>query len=90
MPAIRVVVSGYVQGVGFRAYVVREARRLGVRGSVWNRSDGKVELVAEHEDEKALGTFVARVWVGPGRVSDVQVTPGVPIGEEDFSIVHGE
>ena len=41
----RVVVMGRVQGVGFRAFVAREARRRGVAGWVRNRRDGAVEAV---------------------------------------------
>jgi acylphosphatase len=42
-------VHGYVQGVGFRAFVAREGRRLGLDGAVWNRADGVVEVIAEGE-----------------------------------------
>jgi acylphosphatase len=45
-------VEGTVQGVGFRAFVLREARRLGLRGWVRNCIDGSVECVAEGPEEK--------------------------------------
>src|SRR4029077_752941 len=41
------VVHGDVQGVGFRYFLMHEARRLGLRGWVRNRDDGTVEFVAE-------------------------------------------
>jgi acylphosphatase len=41
----RVVVEGYVQGVGYREFTRREAQRLGVSGWVRNRSDGAVEAL---------------------------------------------
>ena len=41
------VVRGGVQGVGFRYFLMREARRLGLKGWVRNRDDGTVEFVAE-------------------------------------------
>ncbi|MHB8587282.1 MAG: acylphosphatase [Candidatus Dormibacteraceae bacterium] len=41
------MVHGDVQGVGFRYFLMREARRLGLRGWVRNRDDGSVEFVAE-------------------------------------------
>lgn len=44
---LRVVVYGYVQGVGFRAYVAGHMRRLGLTGWVRNRWDGAVEVVVE-------------------------------------------
>jgi acylphosphatase len=42
---ILVRVQGHVQGVGFRAFVQREAERLGVRGWVRNRLNGDVEAL---------------------------------------------
>ena len=43
----RVVVEGFVQGVGYRDFVRRAALRLGVSGWVRNRADGSVEAVME-------------------------------------------
>jgi acylphosphatase len=40
-------VHGYVQGVGFRYFVLHRAREAGLAGWVRNRSDGSVECVAE-------------------------------------------
>lgn len=50
------LVSGRVQGIGFREWVRRTARRHGVRGWVRNREDGRVEAVATG-DAEAIGTF---------------------------------
>jgi acylphosphatase len=47
---LHLVVRGRVQGVYFRASTQREARRLGLVGSVRNRGDGSVEIVAEGEE----------------------------------------
>jgi len=47
----RVVVHGFVQGVGFRMAVERAARPRGVAGWVRNRPDGTVEAVFEGEAE---------------------------------------
>jgi acylphosphatase len=41
----RVVVKGYVQGVGYREFTRRTSLRLGVSGWVRNRSDGAVEAL---------------------------------------------
>jgi acylphosphatase len=44
---LHAVIHGEVQGVGFRYFVIREARQLGLRGWVRNNDVGTVELVAE-------------------------------------------
>jgi len=64
MNAVRVVVRGRVQGVGFRAFVVREADALGVAGEVWNRRDGGVEAEGVGPSD-ALRRFVAALRRGP-------------------------
>lgn len=42
-----IFISGFVQGVGFRHFVKSKANKLGVKGSVRNISDGKVEAVLQ-------------------------------------------
>ncbi|HZL86426.1 MAG TPA: acylphosphatase, partial [Candidatus Krumholzibacteria bacterium] len=44
--ALRFVVRGRVQGVGFRVFVAQQAHQLGVRGYARNQPDGSVEVVA--------------------------------------------
>jgi acylphosphatase len=64
VPAYRYVVSGRVQGVGYRYFVLRQADVLGVSGYARNRADGAVEVVAEGKDA-ALADFEARLREGP-------------------------
>ena len=45
MRAVRVVVTGRVQGVGYRVWAARNAKALGLRGWVRNRRDGAVEAL---------------------------------------------
>jgi acylphosphatase len=61
---VRMVASGRVQGVGFRAFVTREAERLGVAGWVRNRVDGSVEAVAAGPSG-AIEQLAASVRRGP-------------------------
>ncbi|MCP4566625.1 MAG: acylphosphatase [FCB group bacterium] len=44
--AVRIIVSGLVQGVGFRYFTFREAKKLGLTGSVKNLPTGQVEIIA--------------------------------------------
>lgn len=61
---LRAVVHGDVQGVGFRAYTLREALRLGLTGWVRNTWDGTVEAVAEGPPT-ALSAFERALHNGP-------------------------
>lgn len=51
---IRVLITGRVQGVGFRAWTVVTATRYNLRGWVRNRSDGSVEAVFSGEDDEVI------------------------------------
>jgi acylphosphatase len=62
--ARRYVVSGRVQGVGFRYFVAREVGALGVAGWVRNLADGRVEVVASG-DPAQLAAVEGRLWQGP-------------------------
>ncbi|MFW6282242.1 MAG: acylphosphatase [bacterium] len=41
------IISGRVQGVGFRAFALDKARKFNIKGWIKNRSDGKVEAVIQ-------------------------------------------
>lgn len=85
--ALRAVVRGYVQGVGFREAVRREALALGLRGWVRNEDDGTVAVHAEGSP-RALDRLVEALREGPpaARVQAVEVAE-VPVeGHEQFAV----
>ena len=71
-PAIRLTISGRVQGVGYRYWTVGEARRLGLEGWVRNLADGRVEILALGPQER-LDSLENACHAGPpaARVSSV-------------------
>jgi acylphosphatase len=73
--AKHLVISGRVQGVGFRYSMAEEAERLGATGWVRNRRDGTVEAVVDGP-AGAVDALVAWARRGPpsAHVSGVQVT----------------
>ncbi len=74
MKRLRVVISGRVQGVFFRAETKRTADALSVNGWVRNLADGRVEAVFEGSDE-ALQSILRWCRKGPpqARVDDIAV-----------------
>jgi len=80
-------VTGSVQGVGFRVFAGRAARRHGVAGFARNLPDGRVEVVAEGPPEAVRG-FAAEVGRGPGAalVRDVREAWEPPEGVRGFRI----
>lgn len=70
----RILVSGRVQGVGFRYFVLNIAQALQVNGFVRNLEDGDVEIFAALEHDK-LDDFANQIWLGSpmSKVIDVQV-----------------
>lgn len=74
--------KGRVQGVGYRAYCADEAMRLSVDGYARNLPDGRVEIVAEG-DQDTLRQFVERLREGPplARVDEVTYRWEEPTGE---------
>jgi acylphosphatase len=76
MAAHRILVTGIVQGVGFRYSTCNEAVRLGVHGWVRNRRDGSVEILIVGED-RACDELVAWARHGPrgAKVESVELRP---------------
>jgi DNA ligase D-like protein (predicted 3'-phosphoesterase) len=85
--AIRAVISGEVQGVGFRDAVLRSARRLGLTGWVRNEGDGTVRVHAEGS-EAAVEELLELLGEGPAgaRVAEVECESVKAEGHEQFAI----
>jgi acylphosphatase len=86
--ARRYIISGRVQGVGFRYFTETTAQREGVAGWVRNLPDRSVEVVAEG-DADAVERFERAVRHGPpgARVDHVHVDANYPVANEtEFSI----
>ncbi len=83
----RAVLSGRVQGVGFRFFAEEWAERLGLGGYARNLPDGRLEVVAEGP-EQAVGDFLAAIRRGPRSavVTAVEVRWEEPVGERSFRI----
>lgn len=87
MPSFRYHVSGRVQGVGYRYFVLRAAERLSVSGYARNLPDGAVEVVAEG-DERALAALEEELGRGPSfaRVEHVGREEIAPRGDRGFHV----
>lgn len=85
--ATQYLVSGRVQGVGFRAFVADTARAEGVEGWVKNLPDGSVAVHAEG-DAEALQRLEWQLWQGPpmSRVDEVATEDVMPTGVTGFRI----
>lgn len=88
------IVKGRVQGVMFRDFVQRKAQSLGIVGTVENKMDGSVEVIAMGEEEKlkkfleflSKGPFLTRIKL---RIDSVEAKFSEPIKNfSDFQIIY--
>lgn len=82
-----VTLSGRVQGVGFRDYVLHVARRYPVAGTVRNVRDGarvEIDVEGRAEDVDAFVAAVLGETRAPARIDDVRRIPAVPRGVTGF------
>jgi acylphosphatase len=86
----RYIVRGRVQGVGFRFFVEREARTLGINGWVRNNPDDSVEVLATGTPEQLLA-LRARLQAGPraARVDRVDEAEAQPVANLNTFRIEG-
>ena len=79
---VELLISGMVQGVGFRYFAYQKGQRLGLTGWVRNLPDGRVQVLAEGE-ESVLEEFIAELKAGPNfsRVQDIEINWSEPTGQ---------
>lgn len=79
------LISGRVQGVGFRAYIRRHALDRQLTGYAENLGDGRVEVVAEG-DKRDLEDLLVKIRTGPAHaeVEDLDVEWGEASGHDGF------
>jgi acylphosphatase len=87
---VHAVVSGTVQGVGFRYWTARKADQLELVGYARNLFDGTVEVEAEGP-QAAVDALMGMLREGPpsAAVTDVVLRPVAPHGDgTEFDILH--
>lgn len=70
---VHILLSGRVQGVGFRYFACHQAEELHILGWVKNTRDGRVEIEASGETQQ-VDTFIFRMKTGPARAMVTTVT----------------
>ena len=86
----RFLVGGMVQGVGFRWFVARHARALGLGGYARNLPDGRVEVVACGGEPEAMARLEELLRAGPAHAQvdrlERQDDVDEPVSERSFDI----
>lgn len=86
MRKVRLLVSGRVQGVGFRYSTYALALQMGtIYGRVWNNNDGTVEILAQSEDPAQMAKFIQEIRKGPSRMAKVTYVDVTMANFKDFT-----
>lgn len=73
--SVKIIISGHVQGVGFRYSAIQVAKHYNISGWVKNNLDGTVEIVASGQEDK-LDSFINKIKSSPtpfARIHDVTI-----------------
>lgn len=88
MMRARLIITGLVQGVGFRSYTRNNAKSLGLKGYVRNTKSGKLEVVVEGY-EKQIDDLLDLLHKGPfhSQVENIEVVWEEPENKfKDFTV----
>ena len=86
MKKVRLIVSGRVQGVGFRYSTYQLALEIGdIYGRVWNNDDGTVEILAQSDKPEKMAKFIQAIRKGPSRFAKVSYVDVKMVHFEDYS-----
>ena len=83
MKNYEIIITGRVQGVGFRHYTLQKANELGILGWVKNMPDDSILIVAQG-DEPVIETFIDFLYIGPTRSRVIQVSKTEIISSTNF------
>jgi len=90
MQHFKILVKGRVQGVSFRAFTLKSAKKYGIYGTVKNRADGDVEIIASASTQ-AIENFIRDCRKGPlfAKVTELKTIelPSPVILFTDFRII---
>jgi len=88
MNAVKIIIYGKVQGVGFRNFVFLHAKKLNIRGYVKNNPDGTVEAVFEG-DKDNINKMIELCKRGPerARVDKIDIKDIEINNYQDFKII---
>ncbi len=73
------ILSGSVQGVFCRYYCRENAKKVGLRGSATNLSNGNVQVIIDSNDDEKIKLFIKNLRENPynvrfyGRITDIEV-----------------
>ena len=73
---VRIKIIGNVQGVGYREFVQKQAKKLDIEGTIQNLSDKTVMIFASGQAER-LDSFIDHLYKGTGKskVNEIEVEP---------------
>ncbi|PXV69351.1 acylphosphatase [Halanaerobium congolense] len=82
-----IFISGRVQGVGFRAFIRREAAVLNIKGWAKNLADGRVETIIQGDKNK-VSQMIAKLREGPSyaKVENLKINDEELTDFSDFKI----